>query len=130
MVRQNVADSKTSKMSVFGPKYHKRHDLYSDKKARKGPVVSYDPKVWNVSQDTPKIEHLQPSWLATALVNLGYHFGTLSEENRSSPDNNTARTNTIRTLVQMYKHKQIPGKFLTDRDTIMRLNFRHVLRGA
>ena len=118
MVLKNAADSDTTKMPLFGPNYYKRHDLYSGKKARNDSVVSYDPTFWNLSKDTPKIKHLQPSWLATALVNLGRHLGTLSEENRSSSDRSGVRTSPIR------------ANIVTDRDTIMRLNFRHVLRGA
>ena len=118
MVGKNAAHSKTTKMPVFGPKYYKRHDLYNGKKARNNSVVSYAPKGWNLRQDTPKIEHLQPSWLAAALVNLGLHLGTLSEENRSSPDRSSIRKTPI------------TANIVTDRDTIMRLNFRHVLRGA
>ena len=116
MVRKSAPKNKGMKMPVFGQKYYKRHDLYNGKNERNDSGFAYDPILRNLIQDTPKIEHLRPSWLATALVNLGRHLGTIPEGTRSSHEGS--------------KPSPVRSSIVTDRDTIMRLNFRHVLRGA
>ena len=110
-------DTKMMEIPVLSTNVFKRHDLFLGNDVRNHVGVSYQPEYPTHGRDSPKIELLQPFWLAKALDNLGRHLGNRPGDQRYPPRQSNTPTPTEASIV-------------TDRDTIMRLNFRHVLRGA
>ena len=95
-------------LPVFGPKTFKRHDV----------SFPYEPSYDGMKPDSPAIVKLTPSWLTIAMASLGRHIGT-------PPQNIKSNSNGRQKVSRLPK-----SRVITDRNTIMKLNFRHVLRGA
>ena len=97
-------------LPVFGPKTFKRHDVTGS--------FPYEPRYDGMKPDSPTIVRLKPSWLTIAMASLGRHIGTTPQHIKSKSDGRQKISRLSKSRV------------ITDRNTIMKLNFRHVLRGA
>ena len=102
-------------LPFFGQNTFKRHDVTLRETKGQHDGFSYDPSYDPMKEDSPKIVQLKPSWLATAMFSLGRHIGTKPQKLIDERQN---------------IHRLAKQKVITDRNTIMKLNFRHVLRGA
>ena len=106
-------------LPVFGPKTFKRHDVSSSENAeRYDDSFPYEPRYDGMKPDSPTIVRLKPSWLTIAMASLGRHIGT-------TPQHIKSKSNGRQKISRLSK-----SRVITDRNTIMKLNFRHVLRGA
>ena len=106
-------------LPFFGPKTFKRHDVSSSENAeRYDDSFPYEPSYDGMKPDSPTIERLTPSWLTIAMASLGRHIGT-------PPQNIKSNSSGRQKISRLSK-----SRVITDRNTIMKLNFRHVLRGA
>ena len=105
-----------TKLPIFGRNTFKRHDVAKGQNDHSYDGFSYEPRYEPTEPDSPRIVQLKPSWLASAMASLGRHIGT------------TPQKVTLNTGERMPPSTK--GRVITDRNTIMKLNFRHVLRGA
>ena len=108
-------DDRVFNLPLFGQNTFKRHDVTLRETDGKDDGFSYDTRYDPMKEDSPKIVQLKPSWLATAMFSLGRHIGTKPQKLIDERQN---------------IHRLAKSKVITDRNTIMKLNFRHVLRGA
>ena len=97
-------------------KYFKRHDIRTSRYTRSFGPITEEVTIPQPIQDSPKIEPLRPFWLSTAIGYIGSGIVTFSGEAR------TTKRITVPSATQSIRKK--------DEGVVMRMNFRHILRGV
>ena len=106
------------KLPIFQRKqeYFKRHDIRTARNTRSFVPVTEEVAIPQPIQDSPLIEPIQPFWLSTAIGYIGSGIVTFSGESR------TTKRVTVPSSTTSIRKK--------DEGAVMRMNFRHVLRGV
>ena len=114
----NSADYNRLKLPIFQrkQKYFKRHEIRTARNTRSFVPVTEEVAIPQPIQDSPLIEPIQPFWLSTAIGYIGSGIVTFSGESR------TTKRVTVPSSTTSIRKK--------DEGAVMRMNFRHVLRGV